>query len=507
MDEKKKEIFSRSEDGLEVKAFVTEDRLKLFIDVSRTEERKSVSVAQLKDLLSPTVPEDKIDDRVLVSIVAKLKSELVVEGRRIVKGRPAEVGMEGKLLLMAKAFGGKGEVLIDERGYANYAELQLFDNIEKDQIIARLYPPKDGIDGEDVLGEVIPAIKGEEYGVELDDSLKLEPLGEGDRFQVIRSQTEGYLAQEGKSLCIKEELVLKGDLDVRTGNLRFIGKIIIQGDVKPGIEIRAEKGIEIKGDVTKAKLTAPGSSIIVKGIIHGGNETRIVCGENFKAKAVISSFLEVGGSIEVDQEIRDSDVHCLRNISLPKGQIIGGSIFTVCGVEARRIGNGAQVPTRIVLCSDLEATSEFSEIVLKLASHERVRDLLKLHLGIYAQRPERIESLHQPYRKKMQDFLRKLQAVELSLEKLKLDKEEYLLSAQTSEIARVNVRDTLFAGVTVIAGTTVFNSREDIIGPKTIAYSYENQTFEVKELEEIQCQFDTISKGECNEQRSTDTGS
>jgi len=506
VEQERKEILSRFEEGVEVKASVTSDGLKLFIDVRREVERTGVTVREIVGLLTPSIPEDKIDLGVLTSIVAKLREEIEVTGRRLVKGKAPEPGVDGRILLLAKRFGGKGEVLIDERGYANYAELQLFDNIEKDQVVARLYPPKEGIDGEDVFGKPIPAPTGAEHPVKLDGSLVLEPLGEGGRYQVIRSLKEGYLAQEGETLSVKEELVLKGDLDVRVGNLRFIGKIRIMGDVKPGLEIHAEKGIEISGDVSRSKLVAPNSSISVKGIVHGGNDTEIICGENFTAKAVVSARLEVGGSIEVSQELRDSDVRCLRSVMLPQGQIIGGTTYSVCGIDARRIGNEAHVPTRIVLCSDLEATSEFADFSLKISSHERVRELLKLHLGVYAQKPERIEYLQEPYRKKMQDFLNKLVAVEASIEKLQGDKDEFLASAQISTVSRVNVRELLHPGVMVIAGTKAFSVQEGVEGPKTLAYSYENQAFELRALEEIECQLDNTSNEENDEQRSTDTG-
>ena len=53
--------------------------------------------------------------------------------------------------------------------------------------------------------------------------------------------------EDSGKISIKPELTISGDLDFRYGNIDFIGKVIVSGDVLQGLNIKAGKGIEVRG--------------------------------------------------------------------------------------------------------------------------------------------------------------------------------------------------------------------------------------------------------------------
>jgi uncharacterized protein len=485
--DKKEQVFEVQSERVKVTGYSTLDRLRLFIDVERLSGASGILAREIEELIPDSVDREALDLRVIADIALGLRKTAKIENRRVVKGIEPEKGQDGKLLLMVKPFSGRGDVQLDEKGFANYAELHLFDNITEGTTVARLYPPKPGNDGKDIFGKPIVAEPGTETNPQLDKSLELvSPSGSDQAYSVIRSKVVGYLVEDKGALSISEELVIKGDLDVRMGNLRFIGKIVVTGDVKPGIEVRGERGVEIKGSVLRASIFSAGD-IEIKGAVLGGGVSRIVCGGQLKVKSIAQSTVQVRGSAEVQKELRDSEVRSLTTVHLSQGQVIGGVLQTVCGIEAKQLGNDKGVATTIELSSDLETTAEYLELAEKIASHAKVCDLLQLHLGAYAANPARIQLLRGEHQQKMRKMHEKLESVKKSLAKLGEQRDEFLLLQRRNPVARVNFLKTLFPGVVIRAVDQTFSVSEPLSGPLTLAYLIDSHSFEKRPMEGLEC--------------------
>jgi hypothetical protein len=194
-------------------------------------------LAMLKEFMSlEYLAIDVIDD-----IAQILSGGKKVEERRIVKGVEPENGADGKILFLVKRLSGEVEISVDSKGLANLRMLHLFDNIAKGTIVARVYPPKNGVDGRDALGKVIQSKPGKPYKVNLERSLVLKASdSREDTFQIIVAESEGYLSEDGGRLAIREELVVNGNLDYHMGSIDFIGSVRIKGDVLPDFSVKAK---------------------------------------------------------------------------------------------------------------------------------------------------------------------------------------------------------------------------------------------------------------------------
>ena len=60
---------------------------------------------------------------------------------------------------------------------------------------------------------------------------------------------------------------VNGDVDYNTGNIDFVGTIVIRGNVRSGFKVKADGDIRIIGSVEGAELEAAGSIEISAGII------------------------------------------------------------------------------------------------------------------------------------------------------------------------------------------------------------------------------------------------
>ena len=481
-----KNHFEKSTDLFKFTAKISDDKMKMFVDVEPTgknEIRREVLLGVISEFLSP----DDVNTGVIDDICKHLTLGEAVLERRIAKGQEAEPGLDGKLLLLAKKFTGEGHVQVDERGYANYSDLHLFDNIAIGQAIGRLYPPKEGKDGFDVLHNLIKAPLGKPAVLALDKSLELRPPPDpSEPYQLIVSNTEGLLAEEQGKLAVKEELVIKGDLDFHYGSIDFIGKVRVTGDVHQGFVIKARKGICIDGSLEGANLTCTDGDILIKGSILGGRRTRLVCSGDVKCKRAQETEIEAHGNITIEKEAIDCNLRSGSTI-FALNQLMGGESFVVCGAEAKFLGNDALKQTSIHLCSEVETTTEFSRLLVGISSHDKAIQLVELHLGPYASRPERIELLQEPHKAKMKKLLAKMQEIQKSRISLLGHKKKMLEHAVANDVLRVNILGKIYPGVSIISGDQVFSVKDELVGPKSIDFDPVTNQFSVGELKALQC--------------------
>jgi uncharacterized protein (DUF342 family) len=472
--------------GLSLVGELSPDKLKLFIHAQRKAE-VCFSRDELLKILSEKAPLADIIVGVVDDVVACLNRGEPVKDRLVARGTMPTPGRDGKLVLLVKKFTARGEVRIDKRGYADFRDLHLFDNITAGQVVGRIYLPKPGVPGKDGMGGALPAAPGQPATVNLDESLKLVAPSAGGEYQALVAQNDGYLTEENGRLLVKTELVIKGDLGPHLGNIDFIGKVKIEGGVAPGLSVKARDGIEIGGGVNGGSLWCSSGDIVVKGFYFGGERTQVVCGGNLTLTVAQDVRAEVVGNIIVQREAVDCRFRTQAAVMATQGSIIGGEVYSVCGVEGRFLGNDSGKKTELVLCSDVETSTEFSKIVVSLGTIENGMRLVKLHLGPLAVTPDRIQLLREPYRSKMAKLLGKLKELEDARIKLLAKKTKMLQSARVNETFRVNYLAWMYTGTTIEAGEKKFEPKDSLRGPGSVDFLVERDEFVVGALQGLVC--------------------
>ena len=481
-------VFTETTPNLAIAGSATTDKMKLFIMVERRGEGTApIESKEILEALSRQLRAKDFDLGVIDDIVACLnRGEKQKEARRIMQGVPEQTGADGKLLLLKKKYTGKGEIVeSDSQGRADLTKLHLFDNVQKGDIVGRIYPPKAGIPGRNVFGAPIPAKAGAPTRVATDSSLTMKQAPAPDNFQNVIADKDGYLAERDGRLCISDELVIKGDLDYRYGSLEFIGRVKIRGDVLPGFNVNAKLGIEVLGSVRSGSLISAEGDITVNGFVFGGEGARIVCGKDFKASLVQQIDGEVLGSIFIDKEARESTMRTQHMLRMPKGVLAGGTVLTVGGAEVGVLGSEGGIVTKIALCSDVEATTAYAKNEVEIKNHERALQLLKLHLGPYADNPARIKLLAKGLQDKMERFRAKMVEVEHSLLILLAEKKRMVESAHTLPEARINILAKAYEGAEVSVGEHTLQLHGTLAGPASIEYNANTQEISVVPYREL----------------------
>lgn len=462
---------------------VNEERLKLFIEARPGPEPGPVTFQDIDALLPVEIDRTMLHPGVLAEVAAIVSRGEHAAERRIAKGRAPEHGEDGKLLLLVKKFGSPREVQIDQRGFVDYSHLHLFDNVEPGKVVARLYPPHVGKAGVDAFGKSIASRVGQPKKVTHDKTIERRNVStENSTYEELVATGFGYLEEDNGNLCIKPELVVRENLDLRYGNIDFVGSIKVSGDVQPGFKVSADRGIEVAGAVQS------GCVIICKSgdvKIHFADDAQIIASGKIMLDVAQRVRAEAGGLIEVKKQARESELRSALAIMAPSAQIVGGGCYVVHGLSVRELGNEAGISTLVSLSSKAETTAEYGRLAASLQSHEQVKQLLESHLGPYAHQHSRVQLLKSEHREKMEKLLKKLREVERSRLALLERKRSLLLDIALPPYARVSVVECMHAGSSIVAEQERYAPAETVKRKHTVRFVNETKTFEVVDFEEV----------------------
>ncbi len=239
----------------------------------------------------------------------------------------------------------------------DFKNLEHFQQVTEGQMLCKIIKETDGKSGKNVFGTEVPARRGRP---------PVSPFGKNTVFNedgtILFAAKNGVVRFLKDHIDINEVMQIRSSVDHMTGNIRFPGDVIIDGDVRNGFSVRSGGSIIIKGVVEGAYIEADGDISIGKGINGSGGE-KVIAGGNLKSGYIESARLQVEGNITTDYII-ESDIKCGGDITLigRNELIIGGSIKLSGELTAKFIGNERERPTRIeiigIVFSDVKGIEE-----------------------------------------------------------------------------------------------------------------------------------------------------
>ncbi|MCB0319160.1 MAG: DUF342 domain-containing protein [Bdellovibrionales bacterium] len=490
-------LFDKEFEGGNLIASLEDDRLKLFIDIILNPGHE-ITVAKIISFFDKQIKEDFFDRDVLKDVVKNLNEGKEVKKRRIAKGYPPKDGRDGKLVLLIKPYGKNTTGNKIETENRDLRELNLFDNVYVGQTVARVYPPKPGEPGKDALGFELPSTPGKEYVCQHDNTIEIHEALDNEQFKKVTALQEGYLFDDHGKIGIKEQLTISEDVDYRVGNLDFIGTINIKGDVTNGFRVRAKKGILVEGSLRGGTLICTEGNVEVKVNAIGAPGEKIISKGDTVLNVAQDLQVESNANIIVKKEAHECVLRAFSTIMASSARVLGGKSLAVCGLEAKILGSEAGANTEIYLCTDVETSADYSNIVSNIASHEKALELLKVHLGPFAFDQSRLPILHKPHRKKIEAILSKYNSTLGSYNELIKKRDVMLKGGTFSETTQINFTDSMWPGVVLYVGEHKFEPAEVIKGQKTITWNNDKSDFEISEMKPIVCNF-TLNQEKKNE--------
>lgn len=351
---------------------------------------------------------------------------------------------------------GQATPYILEDGSVDYRKLNLISNVSKGDLLAVLHAPKEGVDGHNIRGEVIPYKPGIpkhfKYGKNIEvseDGLKLTSL------------LDGQVCKVNEKLTVYELYTVEEDVDNSTGDIDFKGNVRVRGSVLTGFNISADGDVEIDGAVEGANIDCGGNLIIKRGI-QGYNTANIKAKGNIMTKYVENAKVICGGNLE-SEAIMHSETISEGNISIRgrKGLLVGGSCKSAKDITARVIGSSM-------------ATSTLLEVGLDPRIREKQEDSKKLltetelDIDKFSKMINHLNktALDETLSKEKSELLKKSMIAKIQLEKkmniLMEEIKEVDEKIRQASSGKINVEDMIYSGVKIEIGNSIKNIEENL---------------------------------------------
>ncbi len=366
--------------------------LDQYFKLSVAGDKMTATIRQFEDL-----PNDIILTYELIEsfcekngIVYGLKKNIVHDlqlGKEAVvaKGKAPERGKDAFLDVMKTVEIEGKQADKNELGQVDYKDVLQIASVRSGDIVGKKIPATAGMAGMNVYGEVVEPKSGKDIKLRAGKNTKLDEQG-----LTLHALIDGQLSVHRNTVHVLPTYEVNGDISLKTGNIDFVGNVIIRGSIPPGFEVKAGGDIHVIGTVEAATLKAGGSVSINAGIV-GQNKSLIEAEGDVMTTFINQGDIHVGGDIKVEQTIFHSKCTARGKIICTKGKglIVGGSISAGNGIEANEIGNDMQTSTSLfigVFEKDIQRKKELEERLKK--SKDDLIKLAKL-LKVYVTKEEK----------------------------------------------------------------------------------------------------------------------
>ncbi|MCL2386292.1 MAG: FapA family protein [Defluviitaleaceae bacterium] len=335
---------------------VTDDRMQAYITFQ-------APVNNGRDMPAEEVIQ-KLQEQKIVPNSELIQNVLAMKryGRKmlIAQGNAPTNGTDGFLQFHFDRSNIKPKPKIMEDGTVNFKQLDMFRLCNRGDVLVTSVPAKEGIDGVDVYGNVIPAPKARPAAV--------IPRGKGtalspDGLHLLADVSGQLLLTEGK-INISPHLEIAANVDNSTGNIDFNGQVTIRGNVVTGFEVRAAGNIEVYGVCEAATLISENGSIVLGNGVQGADKGELIAAQDITAKFIESCKVTAGGNIMSDS-IRKSNIKCDGSVTVAgkNGLLVGGTLVAGEKLVATTIGSPMGTLTEIEVGGSPKDLNKQKELV------------------------------------------------------------------------------------------------------------------------------------------------
>jgi len=355
-----------------------------------------------------------------------------------------------------------------ENGQIDFKELNLIQNVVEGQPLAQKMLPERGKGGKTLFGRYLEAKDGKDIVLPLGKNVKVDSDG-----RTILATVNGQVLLTGDKINVEPVYEIDG-VNIKTGNISFLGTVVCHGNVEDGFDIKASGNIEVYGSVGKSKLESEGDIIITQGVM-GRDEGEISTQKSVWARFIQNTKVTAGEYVIVNDNIMNSNVTAMKKIILQgkRAQIIGGHLFATEEITAKNIGStGGGTETILEVGYDPKAKHRLEELQAMQANLVKELDEIELNISTL----ENQKKIRRSLPKEKEESLAKLseRKEQITTESADMTKEIQTIQARLRElkvVGKVNASGTVYAGVKIYVRDEKDEVKTDV---KSVTFYYDN---------------------------------
>lgn len=379
-----------------------------------------------------------------------------IEGRVALRGSPG-VGGKGPTLhhsykeAEARVTGNIDEDNLDIR------DLQQRATVKAGQLVAQIKFNEAPVVGRSVFGDELPPPPDDELVIRVGEGIQQRESG---RFYAT---TDGTPVIDGESISLSKVLVHNGDVNLRSGNIRFDGPVEIKGSVDSGAVVESTGDVIVHGTIRSGFVRCAGSLTAMSGIVTGP-KGHVQARGTITADFIENSNITCSGDLTVAKAILNSHIHCGGTIRVAaKGGVVAGgrvvsrqSIVTQCLGFRRGAVTVLEVGVDWKWARAVHIRKARLEKLQKRAGDDRqaLRELVQKSKAQMTQR-----------HKDMKDELQqRLQRFRVLVEKAEKHVESAIANLSYDPASRIYVKDLLAANVNLTVGGQLVVVTHEVAG-------------------------------------------
>ncbi len=314
-----------------------------------------------------------VDEAVIRGIV---NERVFNEWVTVAHGKEPVPGVDGTITLLFSTDDSERRIKADQHGRVNLRELNLIQNVRKDDRLCDIQPAQRGTPGINVYGKAVLTKDGKPARVPKGENVVLSEDG-----SKLLAAIDGMVTWDGTNVNV-QPLYVVDVVDASVGNIHFNGSVLVNGEVGDGYEIHAGHDIIIAMSVGSVVLEAQGN-VKINGGILGGKTGTIKAGGDVELKFIQDAQVSAGGTILVDEYIRGGMVSSTGPLIVknPHGGISASTVSSETWIYAHSIGNEhAPLPVSLIVGHDPGLPKKRDGYVEDI--YTSVKDFLKLYTSL-----------------------------------------------------------------------------------------------------------------------------
>ena len=347
---------------------------------------------------------------------------------------------------------------VSETGNINYKELNQIQNVIAGQPLAQKIAAERGKGGKTLFGRYLEAKNGKDIQIQLGQNVSFDRDG-----VTIKADIDGEVMLINGKISV-EPIKYLDAVNVKTGDIKFVGTVVIKGNVEEGYKVEATN-IEVNGIVDKSRLEATGNIIVRQGIF-GKGEGYIKAGKSLWAKFINETTVEVEENVTVYDSIVNSNVTAMKNIVVrgKKAQIIGGHLLATEEICAKKIGSpGGGTETILEVGIDPRAKKRLDELQALQSKVTKEYENCDLDMQNLEQQKKLRKKLPAEKEEKLKELKERCNQISQELEEMtdEIDKIQSHLR-ELKAIGKVKCEDTIYSGVKIYVRDALDEVKMDV---------------------------------------------
>ncbi|MGL5677550.1 MAG: DUF342 domain-containing protein [Cellulosilyticaceae bacterium] len=337
-------------------------------------------------------------------------------------------------------------------GTVNFKDMNVVHNVTRNAVLVVKAEATEGTPGTNVLGQEIKAQKGKDVRIPKGKNTKL--LEDG---LTLVAEISGKLSYDHHNVYISPTFIVEKDVDSSTGNIDFVGNVVVNGNVQNGFKVKAGGTVEIKGCVEAAEIEA-GDDVVVWYGIQGMDKGIIRTKGNLVAKFIQNAYVEADGEVVTEAIMHSHIAAASIDVAKGKGLIVGGEMIAGRQIHANIMGSPMATQTIVQIGVPPNLLKEYQQV-------EKLYQEVREEVTKVSQSVTFLMGKKDIIGEQKQTLLSKLITTKVGIEARhrEVAEKHKMLSDKIKEAntGLVKVKNKLYPGVKITIGTAVKYISED----------------------------------------------